>query len=77
MKKTFIFITTLIYLTSCDEPIQTKQTNNADYQVQYLFTNDSCNVFKFEDNGNYVYFIDCTGKTVYKQHKTQKQVNTY
>jgi hypothetical protein len=30
--------------------------NNADYQISYLFEHDGCKVYRFNDEGRYVYF---------------------
>jgi len=35
--------------------------NNKDYTVSYLFEHDGCKVYRFIDNGEYVYFTNCTG----------------
>jgi hypothetical protein len=36
--------------------------NNKTYQVDLLFENDGCKVYRFRDNGNYVYFTNCKGE---------------
>lgn len=35
--------------------------NNETYNVEYLFEHDGCKVYRFSDNGNYVYFTNCKG----------------
>ena len=37
--------------------------NNMTYKVEYLFEHDGCKVYRFYDNGNYVYFTSCKGET--------------
>ena len=37
--------------------------NNVTYKVEYLFEHDGCKVYRFRDNGNYVYFTSCKGET--------------
>ena len=35
--------------------------NNKSYRVEYLFEHDGCKVYRFQDNGHYVYFTNCHG----------------
>ena len=35
--------------------------NNETYRVDYLFEYEGCKVYRFYDNGNYVYFTNCAG----------------
>ncbi len=53
----------IVGLSSCATPtIYSKPAeNNKNYQVDYLFEHDGCKVYRFLDNGNYVYFTNCTG----------------
>lgn len=69
MKKLMLLLTVvtmfILGLSSCVAPrvpvySQTSE-NNKDYQVDYLFEHDGCKVYRFRDNGNYVYFTNCTG----------------
>ena len=53
-------------LHSCgiNKPISTLvPDNNRTYQVDYLFEHDGCKVYRFQDNGRYVYFTNCNGET--------------
>jgi len=51
-----------LYSCSVQQPISSAPPqNNATYEVEYLFEHDGCKVFRFYDNGNYVYFTNCTG----------------
>ena len=46
------------------QPISSdKASNNPAYTVQYLFEHDGCKVYRFNDNGNLVYFTSCNGET--------------
>jgi len=59
-----IFIT--IILLSCRTGIPISNTpseNNKTYYVQYLFQHDGCKVYRFYDEGHYVYFTNCSGQT--------------
>ncbi len=53
----FVFISCAI-----QQPIEKKKPeNNATYEVEYLFEHDGCKVYRFLDNGHYVYFTNCKG----------------
>ena len=62
--KTSGFLVFLFCLQSCGiyEPISTKAPeNNGTYKVDYLFEHDGCKVYRFLDNGRWVYFTNCSG----------------
>ena len=47
-----------------EKPLSTQPPkNNVTYKVEYLFEHDGCKVYRFRDNGNYVYFTSCKGET--------------
>jgi hypothetical protein len=51
--------------------------NNNTYNVSYLFEHDGCKVYRFLDNGNYVYFTNCKGNvTSVAKDSTKAQVQT-
>ena len=55
-----------INLFSCTAGIpltNTPSENNKTYRVQYLFQHDGCKVYRFYDEGHYVYFTNCNGQT--------------
>ncbi|MBN1924684.1 MAG: DUF4884 domain-containing protein [Prolixibacteraceae bacterium] len=66
--KSFIPIVLLFILaTSCysRRPIfSDRPANNKTYEVEYLFEYDGCKVYRFYDNGNYVYFTNCRGEAI-------------
>ncbi|MDR0559293.1 MAG: DUF4884 domain-containing protein [Prevotellaceae bacterium] len=35
--------------------------NNRTYRIEYLFEHDGCKVYRFMDDGHYVYFTNCRG----------------
>ena len=39
--------------------MSTTQTANPDYSVDLLFTHEGCSVYRFEDRGHGVYYVDC------------------
>ena len=60
------------------EPISVERSNNTDYNVSYLFEHDGCKVYRFIDNGNYVYFTNCRGNVtaIIENDSIEKRVNT-
>ncbi|MBD8348103.1 DUF4884 domain-containing protein [Dysgonomonas sp. HGC4] len=74
------FATLLLNLSSCGtgEPlVRTKTQNNSTYKVDYLFEHDGCKVYRFEDDGKYVYFTNCIGDvSVLKSDSTRTQIQT-
>lgn len=49
--------------------------NNETYKVDYLFEHDGCKVYRFMDNGRYVYFTNCVGDvTAVSSDSTRAQV---
>lgn len=62
--KITVCVTTLLLMSACfsNRPIyNVKAQNNATYKVEYLFEHDGCKIYRFMDNGNYVYFTNCGG----------------
>lgn len=62
--KTSIFIFAFAVFNSCSVqvPLSTAPPkNNATYNVEYLFEHDGCKVYRFRDQGHYVYFTNCKG----------------
>jgi len=61
----FFFGSALLYGTvSCGggRPVARQiSDNNETYKVDYLFEHDGCKVYRFYDQGSYVYFTNCTG----------------
>lgn len=48
-----------------------------DYKVRLLFEVDDVKVYSFEDNGDIVYFTNCTGNTLYNHtRRVGKSVQT-
>ena len=68
MKKNFLMFVCVIILCisvfSCVARIPISNVvphNNESYRVQYLFEHDGCKVYRFWDDGHYVYFTHCRG----------------
>jgi len=60
MKKLFyLSVVTVIAACTVQQPISYAPShNNADYDVAYLFEHDGCKVYRFMDDGSYVYFTN-------------------
>jgi len=68
MKKIILAISVLsvLILSSCaQEGIKTEQTNNPNFYLTLLFEKDECKVYRFYDNGRYVYYTTCKGDVGY------------
>ena len=81
MKRTLTFSAAIcgaLMLHSCiiQRPItEAPPANNKTYEVSYLFEHDGCKVYRFLDQGNYVYFTNCKGEvTSIKADSTQERV---
>ena len=48
----------LLVLYGCAEKLETFETNNADYKVDFLFEHDGCRMYRFKD-GRSIYFTKC------------------
>lgn len=66
-----------IYSCSFQRPIsQMTPDNNQTYLVEYLFEHDGCKVYRFRDDGNYVYFTNCGNSvTSIENDSIQTRVN--
>ncbi len=60
-----LFVIALIIFNSCriQEPLtRSAPDNNKTYEVFYLFEHDGCKVYRFADQGNWIYFTNCNGE---------------
>lgn len=61
MKKVLLFLVVLITLSSCEkDPKET--TQNGNFIIEFLFEQNGCKMYRFEDGGRNVYWCDCQGK---------------
>jgi hypothetical protein len=81
MKRTCLILVTFgiaLMLTSCfvQRPIsEAPSANNKTYEVSYLFEHDGCKVYRFYDQGHWVYFTNCKGEvTSIKADSTASRV---
>jgi len=70
MNKFIIVLFTIsipLFFTSCllSRPVSTSvPENNNTYTVDFLFEHDGCKVYRFHDQGRFVYFTNCNGETI-------------
>jgi len=60
--KSILFIIVTFNMISCmiQEPISVAAPeNNKTYEIEYLFEHDGCKMYRFMDNGTYIYFSNC------------------
>ena len=67
MKKLMILSVLACLLLGCEErlPEEVKSSSNISYNVAKLFEVDGITVYRFTDNGRYVYFTNRQGKISY------------
>lgn len=73
MKKNLLIVS-LVSLCSCtvQQPLVVADSdNNKTYAVAYLFEHDGCKVYRFYDQGRYVYFTNCNGEAITTTDSTQ------
>lgn len=79
MIKLFFLLFVFMGVTSCFTaiPLEKKRSENNDtYTISYLFEHDGCKVYRFYDNGNYVYFTTRGDVTSIKNDSTHKRTIT-
>jgi hypothetical protein len=62
--KTLFLLVLVIICFSChtQKPIEkAAPQNNPTYEIEYLFEHEGCKIYRFRDNGHYVYFTNCKG----------------
>lgn len=77
IKTSLISIFVFVFAScSVNLPVATSTPqNNKTYEVDYLFEHEGCKVYRFRDNGNYVYFTNCVGDvTSLKNDSTRTRV---
>lgn len=63
-----LYLLLCLVLLGCEkDPIGVASTNNPDFRVSLLFEHDGVKVYRFTDNGRYIYYTDARGKTDWKQ----------
>lgn len=75
---TLFALPTILFACGIEQPIASHMPQNNDtYVVDYLFDHEGCKVYRFRDNGNYVYFTNCTGDvTSIKNDSTKTYIRT-
>ena len=59
--KTMVILLGFSILAGCTkEAVTTNTTNNSEFEVEELFTNKQCTVYRFYDNGDSHYYTDCS-----------------
>lgn len=60
-----ISIVLLAVVMACEKPaVRTQQTNNPDMDLELLFENEGCKVWRFDDNNRSHYYTDFRGETI-------------
>jgi len=77
MKKIFLLLLTVGFLTGCYKEPQSSETVGKGIKVEFLFEKDGIKVYRFND-GNYHYFTS-KGETMstIPEGKTSREENMY
>lgn len=60
-----VLILTVLTLSACGEkdPLKVERTDNAEFSVGLLFVHEGIKVYRFKDNGRFIYYTDARGAT--------------
>ena len=59
----YVLLVAVLFVGCVNEPKETEQNGN--FQVEYLFEQNGCKMYRFKDGTRYVYWSDCQGKVSY------------
>lgn len=71
---TFLIVAFVNSFSEEDKPKETIQ--NGDYKLELLFEQNGCKMYRFHDNGRYVYWSDCQGKTEIEHKESNGKTNS-
>lgn len=60
--KLLLLFTLLLAFAGCREAAQST-VQNGNFQVEFLFKHDGCNMYRFKDGTRFIYWSDCKGRT--------------
>ena len=67
-----------LLLSACGkDPVSRSGTDNAEVQVDLLFTHDGCKVYRFSDVGYYRYYAVCGNAQVSTSYSNQQSCGKY
>jgi len=59
----YVLLVAVLFVGCVNDPKETKQNGN--FEVEYLFEQNGCKMYRFKDGSRYVYWSDCQGKVSY------------
>jgi hypothetical protein len=71
---TFVIVAFLNSFSDRSEPKETIQ--NGDYKIEFLFEQNGCKMYRFLDNGRWVYWSDCQGNTQREYKESNGKTNS-
>jgi hypothetical protein len=60
----YLLILPLLAFIGCREDAQ-ETIQNGNFQVEFLFEQDSCKMYRFKDGTRMIYWANCAGRTQY------------
>lgn len=63
-----IILTSFLLLSCKGEPQKTE--SKGDFELEFLFEKDGCNMYRFKDGSRYIYWTNCRGKTEHSYYQS-------
>jgi hypothetical protein len=66
----------LAFVAGCaNDPVRTDESTNKDVPVSLLFEHDGCKMYRFLDDGRYVYYAKCGGSSETSWNQMEGKIN--
>jgi hypothetical protein len=62
-------IIALFFLSSCAGEAK-ESIQDGDFKIEFLFEKDGCKIYRFRDNGRYIYWSNCSGNMQSNHYKS-------
>jgi hypothetical protein len=72
MRRILILITALLILSGCIKQGKERKQQGP-FTIDLLFEHEGCKVYRFRDNGEYIYYSTCQGTFFNRKTETQYQ----
>jgi hypothetical protein len=72
----FTFLVVALINSVSDNPEPKETIQNGEYEIELLFEQNGCKMYRFHDNARWVYWSDCQGKTEIKRTESNGKTNS-
>jgi len=62
-------ITIIATITGCKGDAKSS-VQDGDFKIEFLFEKDGCKMYRFKDNGRYIYWSNCSGRAEYSYYQS-------